>query len=141
MYLTDARILRELDALCALPDVEVHAFGVDKGPDNDAAHEYALRQFNVFSAKATRLPRPVRYFLVLLEVNTRFILSILRLRPDIVHCHDAMVLPSGAFAKILARSTVVYDARQLRMDRTARVGRCPRQRDGSSVRAGRTLTL
>jgi len=49
----------------------------------------------------------------MLEVNTRFVVRMLKLRPDIVHCHDTMVLPSGVLAKILLKSTVVYDAHEL----------------------------
>lgn len=46
----------------------------------------------------------------------------LKLRPDIVHCHDTMVLPSGVLAKIFLRSIVVYDAHELESDKGGQSG-------------------
>lgn len=113
----DARILRELNALSESPDRQVHAYGVVDGPTPRTQKPYRLREFRVHSARATRLPRAARYALVLLEVNTRFVARMLRLRPRVVHCHDTMVLPAGALAKLLLRSTVIYDAHELESDK------------------------
>lgn len=114
---SDGRILRELNALSQLPDLRVHAYGVSSHEAPDAPKPDGLKEFRVRSARASLLPRPVRYALVLLEINARFLTRMLRLRPDIVHCHDTMVLPSGALAKLLLGSTVVYDAHELESDK------------------------
>lgn len=113
----DARIMRELRALSESPDLRVHAFGVLEGLPLKTPQPYSLREFSVRSARAVRLSRPARYALVMLELNTRFITRMLKLRPDIVHCHDTMVLPSGAMAKVLLGSAVVYDAHELESDK------------------------
>lgn len=110
---SDARILRELDALCRSPGRRVHAYGVLESEAPKTPRLYTLKEFRVRSARATRLSRPARYALVMLELNTRFVLRMLKLHPDVVHCHDTMVLPSGALAKVLLRSTVIYDAHEL----------------------------
>lgn len=113
----DARILRELNALSASDEFDVHAFGVIDAETPRAPTRYALREFHARSAAASFLPRPIRYTLVMLEVNTRFVSRLMRLRPDIVHCHDTMVLPAGVFAKLVLRSTLVYDAHELESDK------------------------
>lgn len=113
----DARILRELNALSSLPDLELHAYSVRDDEIPDRPIPARLRQFRLHSARTSRLPRAARYALVLLELNARFIARMLKLRPDVVHCHDTMVLPAGAMAKILMGSKVVYDAHELESDK------------------------
>lgn len=113
----DARILRELNALSESPDLHVHAYGVLEDPTPRTTKPYRLEEFRVRATRAVRLPRAARYALVMLEVNARFVARMLRLRPDVVHCHDTMVLPSGALAKLLLRSAVVYDAHELESDK------------------------
>lgn len=113
----DARILRELSALSATTDLKVHAFGLHERADVEVKRPFALRQFRVRSSRATWLPRPVQYALVLIEINARFAARIARMGPDVVHCHDTMVLPAGAFAKLLSRSRLIYDAHELESDK------------------------
>lgn len=110
---TDARILRELNALSQVPGLEIHAYGVLDGEPDYGKRSFTLREFRVRSARASRLPRPVRYALVIMEVNARFLARMMRLRPDVVHCHDTMVLPSGALARMLRKPQIVYDAHEL----------------------------
>jgi glycosyltransferase involved in cell wall biosynthesis len=113
----DARILRELNALSESPDLRVHAYGVLEADASTAHRPYVLTEFRVRSSRALRLPRPARYALVMIEMNIRFVARLLKLRPDIVHCHDTMALPAGVLAKILRRSTVIYDAHELESDK------------------------
>lgn len=114
----DARILRELDALSESPDLRVHAYGALAPEELKAPAPYVLREFRILSNRASWLPRPIRYAFVMLELNARYLARMLRLRPDIVHCHDTMVLPSGVLAKILFGATVIYDAHELESDKT-----------------------
>jgi glycosyltransferase involved in cell wall biosynthesis len=113
----DARILRELDALSESPELTLHAYGVLDDVSPDLNPPFRLRQFDVRSARASRIPRPFRYTMVLVELNARFLMSMWKLRPDVVHCHDTMVLPSGALAKVLLGSMVIYDAHELESDK------------------------
>lgn len=114
----DARILRELNALSESADLTMHAYGVLENAAPPTPTPYVLRQFRVRSAHAFRLPRPLRYALVMIEVNTRFLTRMLKLRPEIVHCHDTMVLPAGVLAKAFLRSTLIYDAHELESDKS-----------------------
>ncbi len=117
---TDARILRELRALGRLPSVRMYAAGITRsdGPVVDRAEtEFDLRQFDVLSMRLQWLPRPLRYGLAVTELNTRLLRHVWRVRPDVVHCHDTMVLPAGVGAKMLGASVVVYDAHELESDK------------------------
>jgi glycosyltransferase involved in cell wall biosynthesis len=109
----DPRILRALGALGELPEVRVHAFGV-AGDAPTRAHEgFELREFRSWSRRLAVLPRAVRYTALTLELNSRFLFRLAKLRPAVVHCHDALVLPVGVLARILCKSTLVYDAHEL----------------------------
>lgn len=114
---TDARILRELNALGESTNLSLYAYGVLEVQSSRPLHLCGLTQFRLRSARATWLPRPLRYALVSLEINSRFTARLMKLRPDIVHCHDTMVLPSGALAKALLGAAVVYDAHELESDK------------------------
>ena len=111
--LNDARILRELSALGIEPDLEVYAYGTRATrPANRPSH-FKVTEFVVQSSRATMLPRELRYALVTLELNARIVRRLLANPVDIVHCHDAMILPAGAFAKAALGSTLIYDAHEL----------------------------
>jgi glycosyltransferase involved in cell wall biosynthesis len=114
----DARILRELNALSTEPGLKVHAFGVLGAKRENALKPYRLKEFRVFSAGAKWLPRPLRYALVMLEANLRFAFKLWKLRPDVVHCHDTMVLPAGVLAKLAIRSILIYDAHELESNKS-----------------------
>lgn len=113
----DARIQRELNALSESPDLDIHAYGVLEDPAPGTPRPYRLEEVRVRATGLARLPRAARYALVMLEVNVRFAARMLRLRPDVVHCHDTMVLPSGVLAKMVLRSSVIYDAHELESDK------------------------
>lgn len=117
---TDARILRELNALSRLPATQLHAAGVTEGrAEHRESHlsGYELSEFEVVSSRARWLPRGLRYVLVALELNARLARHAWLLRPDVVHCHDTMVLPAGVVAKALGASVLVYDAHELESDK------------------------
>ena len=117
---SDVRILRELNALSESPDLEVHAYGVQEkmSPDlREVQGSFVLSEIRILVGRISWLWRPARYALLMLEVNTRFVTRMLRLRPNIVHCHDTLVLPAGALAKVLLRSTLIYDAHELESDK------------------------
>ncbi|MBK9624803.1 MAG: glycosyltransferase [Rhodocyclaceae bacterium] len=39
------------------------------------------------------------------------------MKPDVVHCHDTLVLPLGVIVKLFTRATLIYDAHELESDR------------------------
>lgn len=115
--LSDARILRELNALGAQPDWNVHAYGARAKKPKSGRRQFTVTEFTILSARAGHLPRALRYTLVMLELNTRLLRHLYQHPPDIVHCHDAMILPAGAIARATLGSTLVYDAHELESDK------------------------
>lgn len=113
----DSRILQRLGARGKSPEVRVPADHGLLAESPQTQRTFTLRQFRLRSARRFLGSRTIRYALVLLEVNTLFLAHLLKLRPDIVHCHDTMVLPSGVLARALLRSTLVYDAHELESDK------------------------
>jgi len=116
----DNRILKELEVLSEINRYKIIALGVKL---NESA-SYADRKifadiFNLtfFSYKLNFLPRPILYFFLLLEVSLRFLFYGIKIKPDVVHCHDTMVLPVGLIIKLLFKSKLIYDAHELESDK------------------------
>lgn len=111
---SDARVLKELQTLSEIASVELLAFGGPADGPPPAGIDVAVEQFDVISARLGWLPRPIRYALSLLEMTARFSRASLKARPDIVHCHDTMALPTGVLTKVLGSARwVIYDAHEL----------------------------
>lgn len=57
--------------------------------------------------------RRFRHGVAAIEMTLRMIASGLRLRADLVHCHDVQVLPAGWMIAVMLRAQLVYDAHEL----------------------------
>lgn len=117
----DGRILKELESLKKLQDVEIHAFGINDYSSithalNQPNH---LRTFNLHCNKIKRIPRAIAYTLFLIEMFIRLIVPMLRLKPQIIHCHDTLVLPIGLIGKIFSKSILIYDAHELESNKAS----------------------
>ena len=44
-------------------------------------------------------------------------LRAIRQKPDLIHCHDVLVLPLGVIVKLITRAKLIYDAHELESDR------------------------
>lgn len=112
----DNRILKEIEALSEINIYNVNAIGVEL---NEKA-AYAKRNFNsriknikLFTSKFKALPRPFLYLLNLIEITLVFLINSIKVKPQIIHCHDTMVLPVGVIIKIIFKSKLIYDAHEL----------------------------
>jgi glycosyltransferase involved in cell wall biosynthesis len=111
----DSRILKELSALKLLENSEVRAFGID----DDEGHKYEtnerleIQTFKVFSKQLKFIPRPIRYFLNLLEAMFRITIPAIKYNPTVVHCHDTLYLPIALIVKWFCNSYLIYDAHEL----------------------------
>lgn len=115
----DPRVINELDALGQMDHVQLHAFGAPAGgPPPASVRGVKIRQFDLLATRLHRLPRPVRLALQVVEMNWKFSRAARRLRPDVVHCHDTLVLPSGVLTKVLGGAKcLIYDAHELESDK------------------------
>jgi glycosyltransferase involved in cell wall biosynthesis len=111
----DSRIQKEIFALKNLPKVNITVFGVPNyvkkiNPDLNFADyiELSLKSKVLFF-----LPRFIRYFFELIEFTFRVTVKCIKIKPDVVHCHDTFALPSGWLIKKLFSSKLIYDAHEL----------------------------
>lgn len=117
----DARIRKELKALCELQDVQVTALGVPEINDSgnmglEGAQYYLLR---LQSRRLKLFPRAVRYFCELIEFTVKAVRAGWPIRPRIVHCHGAFSLPAGWILKWALGCRLVYDAHELESRKNA----------------------
>jgi len=88
----DSRILKELQAVKKIENTILIAYGID----DTEGHKYEIdnlpfiRTFNITTKKLKFLPRPVRYFLNLIEAFIRMVFPGIKYKPDIIHCHDTL---------------------------------------------------
>jgi glycosyltransferase involved in cell wall biosynthesis len=111
----DGRILKELYALKSLENSEVRAFGIDddEGHKFETQQEVEIQTFRLFSKQLKFIPRPIRYFLNLLEAMFRITVPGIRFKPSVIHCHDTLYLPIALIIKWFCKSHLIYDAHEL----------------------------
>jgi glycosyltransferase involved in cell wall biosynthesis len=116
----DSRILKELEAIVEGTTCKVKALGVFS--DENSAYSNRplnadIRNISLFTKKLKRFPRVVAYSSLLIELLLRFFFSSIKFKPDVIHCHDAMVLPVGFLLKFFNGGTLIYDAHELESDK------------------------
>lgn len=115
----DSRILKELKALESIDNTKLMAFGID----DDEGHQYSIdspiyiRTFKLVTKKIKYLPRPIKYFVNLIEAIFRLTVPAIRLSPSIIHCHDTLFLPIALLVKFFCNSKIIYDAHELESDK------------------------
>lgn len=115
----DSRILKEMGALAAA-GYTVSGIGVvlEEGAQKTAVSFKAdIKAINLRSRKLTFLPRTLRHIATLFELVARMLPRAVRERPDVIHCHDTLVLPLGCMVKLLTGARLVYDAHELESNR------------------------
>lgn len=115
----DSRILKEMGAL-ADAGYAVSGLGVrlDEGAKKTSSSFSAdIKSLNLRSRKLVFLPRTLRHIITLLELIGKMLPRAIRERPNVVHCHDTLVLPLGCIVKKLTGAKLVYDAHELESDR------------------------
>ncbi|WP_180564438.1 glycosyltransferase [Chryseobacterium sp. JV274] len=76
-----------------------------------------IKVFNIATKNLKFLPRPVRYFLNLIEAFIRMVFPGIKYKPDIIHCHDTLYLPIAKMIKLFCGSKLIYDAHELESDK------------------------
>ncbi len=112
---TDSRILKEMDSISS-ESREVYGIGVELAEGSTSTnlkHSFEYRSVKLHSRKLTKLPKVLRHALSLIELTSKMLVKSLRVRPDVVHCHDTLVLPIGALIKWFGGAKLIYDAHEL----------------------------
>jgi len=116
---SDSRILKEMGALTEA-GYEVSGIGVvlEEGSKKSAVSFKAdISAIQLQSRKMTFLPRTLRHIASLCELVAKMLPSAIKQRPDVVHCHDTLVLPLGVVTKLFTGAKLVYDAHELESNR------------------------
>lgn len=117
----DSRILKEMNTVSSyFTSSKVSGIGVILNESTSSSKQ--SKNLNIYSIKLltkkwTLLPRGLRHFFSLIELTIKMIYKALRLKPQILHCHDTLVLPLGLILKLFTGAKLVYDAHELESDR------------------------
>ena len=116
---TDARVLKEMKTLSEA-GFEISGLGIDieeGAAKSDITFNSYIDGIYLHSRQFRFLPKLIRHILSLCEITYKILPRAIRIRPNIVHCHDTLVLPLGVIIKLLTRATLIYDAHELESDR------------------------
>ncbi len=116
---TDARVLKEMGVL-AEAGFEIYGMGIEleEGAAKSAIGFKAnIDGIRLRARQLTFLPRTLRHVLSLCELVFKMLPRAIQVKPDVVHCHDTLVLPLGVIVKLFTRATLIYDAHELESDR------------------------
>lgn len=113
---TDSRILKELSALNDTGIYNLYGVGVsEQHKKGGVSHIHLAKVFalRLLTRSLRWLPSPIRHSLVYIEMSLKVLVTILIIRPKLIHCHDTPLLPIASIGAFLVRSKVIYDAHEL----------------------------
>ncbi len=116
----DNRILKQMEVLARDTANVVQGIGVyaDEGAADTRQNINAeIVTLHLFSRRLSFLPKVLRYPLVLIELLWRLAFRGTRFQPQIIQCHDTMVLPAAVLIKSLTGAVLIYDAHELESDK------------------------
>lgn len=116
---TDSRILKELKALSSA-GYSVSAIGVELN-ESVVTDKHVIgidiKTIKIWSKKLAFMPKTLVHFMTVIEIIFKFFIASIRFRPNIIHCHDTVVLPLGVLSKFFTKAKLIYDAHELESDR------------------------
>lgn len=115
----DSRILKEMQ-VCISESYSVLAIGVllDEGSKTDAKQfANCIKTMSIYSKTYKILPKIVRHVLALAEILLKFTSLGFKFKPNIIHCHDTVVLPVGLVLRAITGARLIYDAHELESNR------------------------
>lgn len=116
---SDSRIIKELIALrqCGF---SLYGIGVELNEVSykaDLSFLQKLWTIRLVGRQLLLIPRFLRHVLVVIEFVLKSFFIGLKLRPDVVHCHDTVALPVSWLISVITRSALIYDAHELESDK------------------------
>lgn len=118
---SDSRILKEMNSIANINSyIKVKGIGVSldeethKTKENDQLEIYSIK---LKSRNWIFLPTVVRHSCSLIELTSKMLFKAIKLKPQIIHCNDTLVLPLGVILKIFTGSKLIYDAHELESNR------------------------
>lgn len=118
----DNRIRKEMKAISKLCGVRISVVGIsDANGEAGESEVDDMRYVKLhMSSRVLRLlPRAVRYCFEIVEFTVRVVFFGWRIKPDVIHCHDAFALPAGWILNRAVGCLIVYDAHELESKKNA----------------------
>lgn len=114
----DNRIIKEIVALSTYNEFKVWGVGMslDEGSAENSLNNIKAEiiTLKVRSRKIKYLPKLVRHILTFFELMINVFKLFRKIKPEIIHCHDTLVLPIGWLIKKFNRNIIlIYDAHEL----------------------------
>jgi glycosyltransferase involved in cell wall biosynthesis len=113
----DNRIIKEIAALSDISVNEVYGIGIvrDEGSALNKLNEInaEIISLKLFIDNFNFLPKSLKHVFKFFELFIRILILNTKIRPDVIHCHDTLVLPIGFFLKFFLGKKLVYDAHEL----------------------------
>lgn len=117
---SDSRILKEMNSAYN-NNYNVHGIGIDLdgigNKNNEDIEKLNIKTLKIFSNKLKIVPKPLKHVFTLYEFSTKSIVHAIKIKPNIVHCNDTLMLPLGVIIKLITKSKLVYDAHELESNR------------------------
>ncbi len=115
----DSRIQKEMIAL-SRAGYQMSGIGIALDEDVQKVAlppEIKVHTMRLASRRMTALPRTVRHAIAVVELLVKMLPAAVRARPSVIHCHDTLVLPIAALAKLMTGAKLIYDVHELESDR------------------------
>jgi len=118
---SDSRILKEMNCIAKYNhNYKVSGIGVSLDEEEHKINHQKLLNIYAINLKTRywrKLPTIIRHSLSLIELTTKMVSKALRLKPDVIHCNDTLVLPLGIIVKLFTGAKLIYDAHELESNR------------------------
>ena len=118
----DSRILKEMMALAEDASFQVEGIGVaplEGAVQTQSEAGMVVHSLFVLTRRWRFLPAPLRRVFALVEWYVRLVRLGLKLRPDVVHCHDTPALIAGLIVSRVLSAKLIYDAHELESRKNA----------------------
>lgn len=116
----DSRILKEMVTLSETEKYSLHGIGVAMDEGNAASAQSKSLQINSIFLRSRgfgSLPVFIRHMLSLIELTLKMFIKAIKIRPDVIHAHDTLVLPLVVMLKLMMGAKLIYDAHELESNR------------------------
>ncbi len=118
---SDSRILKEMHTI-AQSNSTYNMSGIGVKLDEGAYNARNIESINIFSIslrsrKWKFIPTVLRHICSLFELTFKMLFKGVKIKPEIIHCNDTLVLPLGVILKFFTGARLIYDAHELESDR------------------------
>lgn len=83
----------------------------------DAGERADIQTVPLIFGRSSGTLRTLALVLQILEMNVKVVFHLLRIRPDVLHCHGFAPLPGAVLSKVFLNCALVYDAHELESSR------------------------